>query len=176
MADTPEATPPTTTTVVAPEADQQHVVPAAEAESLSLGDRMKQYEAEMQRYLDRSLPFLVRLDGHGFSKFTRGFRKPFDDRIQCAMALAARDLMHEFRAATCYVASDEITLLFPPCAADSAEQIIYGGKVLKIVSLSAGFASARFNHYLQSQDYTNDEKVRVEPLSLDRLDRFGTAY
>ncbi len=35
----------------------------------SLGDRMKQYEAQQQHFLDGTLPAVIRLDGHGFSKY-----------------------------------------------------------------------------------------------------------
>ena len=44
------------------------------------GQRMKEFEQQYETNVDSSLPFLVRLDGHGFSKFTRGFRKPYDER------------------------------------------------------------------------------------------------
>lgn len=36
---------------------------------MSLGDRMKGYEQQYQRYLDSNLPAVIRLDGHGFSKY-----------------------------------------------------------------------------------------------------------
>lgn len=38
-------------------------------DTVSLGDRMKQYEAQQQHFLDGSLPAVIRLDGHGFSKY-----------------------------------------------------------------------------------------------------------
>ncbi|KAJ7928847.1 hypothetical protein B0H13DRAFT_2228821 [Mycena leptocephala] len=44
----------------------------------SLGERMKRYEAVTDQYLPDDQPAIIRIDGHGFSKFTRGFEKPFD--------------------------------------------------------------------------------------------------
>ena len=37
-----------------------------------LGDRMKSYEKKDEKSLDPNLPFIVRVDGHAFSKFTKG--------------------------------------------------------------------------------------------------------
>lgn len=45
------------------------------------GLRMKAYEdEELRTYVDPDLPFMIRLDGHRFSKFTAPFQKPFDTR------------------------------------------------------------------------------------------------
>ena len=45
-----------------------------------LGIRMKTYEKKWETNLDPTLPFMIRLDGHCFSKFTKQFDKPFDIR------------------------------------------------------------------------------------------------
>ena len=46
------------------------------------GDRMKVYEmAEAGRRLMPLLPAVARLDGKGFSGFTRGLARPFDERL-----------------------------------------------------------------------------------------------
>ena len=47
----------------------------------SLSDRMKEYELVSQAKLIKKLPVIIRLDGRGFSKFTRGFEKPFDKEL-----------------------------------------------------------------------------------------------
>jgi len=80
----------------------------------SMGDRMKGYEAEWSRKLDPKLPFIMRLDGHKFSSYTKPFKKPFDERINNVMVATTMDLMTTFNATTAYTCSDEITLLFPP--------------------------------------------------------------
>lgn len=47
----------------------------------TLSDRMKEYESNTQIKLIKKLPVIVRLDGRSFSKFTKGFEKPFDIEI-----------------------------------------------------------------------------------------------
>lgn len=64
-----------------------------------LGDRMKSYEkAEYTRIggdyvLHPNIPFLARIDGHTFSKFTNGFEKPYDLNISQAMIRTTADLV-----------------------------------------------------------------------------------
>ena len=45
----------------------------------SLGDRMKDYEKQQLQFIPPDWPFIVRLDGNSFSKFTKQLKKPFDD-------------------------------------------------------------------------------------------------
>lgn len=48
----------------------------------SFGDRMKLYEGlEAQRKFMPGLPVVARLDGRGFSRFTKGMDRPFDQRM-----------------------------------------------------------------------------------------------
>lgn len=49
-------------------------------DSNPLAVRMKAYEHSTEDKLDRTKPFLMRLDGHCFSKFTKQFQKPYDVR------------------------------------------------------------------------------------------------
>ncbi|KAJ7761948.1 tRNAHis guanylyltransferase-domain-containing protein [Mycena maculata] len=108
-----------------------------------LGERMKRYEAVTDQVLPCNQPALIRVDGHGFSKFTNGFEKPFDVRIHDAMVQMATDLLAYFPdASLAYTQSDELTLVFPSgCSA-------FNGRVGKLASLAAGYASVRFNHHL----------------------------
>ncbi|KAF7336777.1 Thg1 domain-containing protein [Mycena venus] len=111
----------------------------------ALGERMKRYEAATDQQLTNDKPLIIRIDGHGFSRFTRGFDKPFDPRLHDAMAQTAADLLQYFPAASlAYTQSDEITLVFP--ATESARP--FNGRVGKLASLAAGYASTRFNHHL----------------------------
>lgn len=99
----------------------------------ALGDEMKQYEAaSCDAVVDMSLPCVVRLDGHCFHTFTRGFRRPYDIRIHTAMVATATDLLERFQAVTAYTESDEISLLFPPSEAENAS-LPFNGRVQKIV-------------------------------------------
>ena len=47
----------------------------------SLASRMKSYEAVYDYHLPANTPTILRLDGHGFSKFTANFARPFDPRF-----------------------------------------------------------------------------------------------
>lgn len=117
----------------------------------SLGDRMKAYERVYHQFLDNTKPYIIRLDGHCFSKFTSSLQQPWDFRFMLAMVLTTYDLLAEFTATTGYTQSDEITLTFFP--RPHAETGVYpvlpfNGQIQKLVSLTAGVASARFNYHL----------------------------
>eukprot|EP00697_Spironema_sp_BW2_P014771 gnl/Spiro4/5331_TR2705_c0_g1_i1.p1 gnl/Spiro4/5331_TR2705_c0_g1~~gnl/Spiro4/5331_TR2705_c0_g1_i1.p1 ORF type:complete len:642 (+),score=156.05 gnl/Spiro4/5331_TR2705_c0_g1_i1:760-2685(+) len=124
-----------------------------------LGERMKQYEAaaQVQRRLDPTLPFLARIDGHKFSTFTRGFKKPHDLRISDSMTKTTEDLVDMFQAATGYTQSDEITLVWPAANAETNQTLIFGGKTLKIATLLAGYASTRFAFHMSQCRFDETE-------------------
>lgn len=108
-----------------------------------LGDRMKAYEAvEAQRRLDPMLPIAVRIDGRGFSKFTKGYKRPFDPRISNAMRETCAFLVEESQARIGYVQSDEISLILQ---ADEGQGSFFDGRVQKLSSVLASLASAKFN-------------------------------
>lgn len=121
-------------------------------ERVPLGERMKGYETSVgSGTLDPNLPFIVRADGTRFSKLTKSFEKPFDDRIHLAMLYTTRDLVTEFNASTGFTASDEISLVFPQVNPELKQNHLFNGRIQKIVSLVAGYTSARFNYYLHRQ-------------------------
>ncbi|PSN73586.1 hypothetical protein BS50DRAFT_483429 [Corynespora cassiicola Philippines] len=110
---------------------------------ITLADRMKQYEAPYDFTLPSSSPVILRLDGHGFSKFTSHFCRPFDTRIHDAMSQTSADLLTYFPQATvAYTQSDEITLVFP-----SGVQS-FNDRVQKLGSLAASYCTVRFNAHL----------------------------
>jgi tRNA(His) guanylyltransferase len=121
-----------------------------------LAERMKGYEKEYQRVLDSQRPYLIRADGHRFSKFTSPFDKPLDSRITVAMERTALDAMHYLNARAVFTFSDEITFAFAPPQSQSA---MFGGKVSKLVSVTAGYLSARFNHHITSHKYEPHDKA-----------------
>jgi tRNA(His) guanylyltransferase len=107
------------------------------------------------------------MDGVAFRTFTKGTKKPFDSRITHAMTETTKDLVHRFSAVSGYTQSDEISLVFPAAFGwedkyNSESQKIktkrthpYGGRIVKISSVFASFASARFNYYLLKQNWTD---------------------
>lgn len=84
---------------------------------------------------------IVRLDGRSFSRFTaEHFSKPFDARFSDLMERAARALLTELGGRYAYTESDEISVVLDP----SFE--LFGREAEKLVSLSAGIATAAFTH------------------------------
>eukprot|EP00457_Paulinella_chromatophora_P008300 gb/GEZN01008331.1/.p1 GENE.gb/GEZN01008331.1/~~gb/GEZN01008331.1/.p1 ORF type:complete len:420 (-),score=64.41 gb/GEZN01008331.1/:164-1423(-) len=80
----------------------------------ALASRMKEYEESTPVIIPPSSYLLVRADGHHFAKYTKGFKKPFDDRIRQVMVTCTARAVKEFNACCGYVESDEITLVFNP--------------------------------------------------------------
>lgn len=112
------------------------------------GDRMKKYESEYTNTKISPPDYLcVRLDGKGFSKFTKGFLKPFDDKLSDAMIETTKALVKGTHATFGYTQSDEITLIYKPHI-DGAEYI-FGGKTSKLNSILASIATATFNGILK---------------------------
>jgi len=79
-----------------------------------LDDRMKDYEKETRNYINPEDYLIIRLDGNKFSKFTKGFNKPFDDILSKCMIEATKEIVSHFGAVTGYTQSDEITIVLSP--------------------------------------------------------------
>ncbi|HEY7123392.1 MAG TPA: tRNA(His) guanylyltransferase Thg1 family protein, partial [Ktedonobacterales bacterium] len=90
----------------------------------------------------RALPgawVVIRVDGRSFSRFTEShFAKPFDLAFHSLMLKTASTLLEELGGIYAYTESDEISLLFPP------DWKLFDREVEKLVSVSAGIASATF--------------------------------
>lgn len=112
------------------------------------GDRMKFFE---RAYTDASIsidvPLCVRVDGKGFSKFTKGFAKPFDQALTRSMVDTTKQLVKETNADIGYTSSDEITLIWFK-RSEKHNEHIFGGKVSKINSIIASMAAANFNYFI----------------------------
>jgi tRNA(His) guanylyltransferase len=82
---------------------------------------------------------IIRADGRGFSRLTeKHFAKPYDERVRQHMTEAAAALVTEFSAVFGCTHSDEISLALLPSSS------LFGRSVEKLVSVSAGIASAAF--------------------------------
>lgn len=113
-----------------------------------LGDRMKDYERhETGRRFLPMLPVYARIDGRGFSKFTKGMDRPFDQRMTDAMIETTRYLVKETNALIGYVQSDEISLAWK--AADYTASIFFDGKITKMTSVLAAMATAGFTRAIR---------------------------
>ena len=112
-----------------------------------LGDRMKAYESQTTgiKMIPR-IPVIARLDGKGFSKFTKGLKRPYDERLSNLMVETTKYLVKETNANCGYTQSDEITLMW---YVDSWESSIYfDGKLFKMISDLASMCSVYFNRLL----------------------------
>lgn len=135
-----------------------------DTDDVELEERMKSYEKTFDVKTVPYKPYVVRLDGRSFSKYTEGLRKPFDNLFECAMINTMNDLVVEFCASTGYTHSDEITLIFP--AACTLEEYntktnksihLYEGRVMKICTVMAGYCSSKFNYHINRLiDYGNN--------------------
>ena len=91
----------------------------------------------------RALPgtwMILRVDGRSFTTLTENaFEKPFDERFHSLMLHAAERLMTELNGVFTYTESDEISVLLQP------DTELFNREVEKLVSISAGIASAAFS-------------------------------
>lgn len=114
----------------------------------SLGDRMKGYETVSQSILMKRTPVIIRVDGKAFHTFTKQYctdGEPFSDWMLAGMQLTAYHMTHFIQGAVlAYVQSDEISLFLKDWTTLDTQQW-YGGKIQKIVSVSAAMASVAFN-------------------------------
>jgi len=107
------------------------------------GNRMKSYEKYGTQRFMPLLPVCARLDGKCFSKFTKGFGRPFDSGMISLMQYVTTELVKETCADIGYTQSDEITLVWKNDSLNS--QIFFDGKIQKMVSVLASMCTAYFN-------------------------------
>lgn len=108
-----------------------------------LGDRIKEYEAaESQRKFLRYLPIVARLDGRGFSTFTKGLERPFDLRMTTAMSSTLKWLIENTGARFGHTQSDEMTVAwYEP---DRKSKVFFDRRIQKMNSVLAGMVSVHF--------------------------------
>jgi tRNA(His) guanylyltransferase len=111
-----------------------------------LGNRMKeQYENRTRYYLPRRTYTIVRIDGKCFHNYTKGLEKPYDKEFNRCMDLTAKDVLSNMDGSEfVYTQSDEISILLTDFG-NLDTQAWFDGNLQKIVSISAGIASAYFN-------------------------------
>ena len=106
-----------------------------------IDSRMRELEYFHQILLIPGAWTIVRVDGRTFSRFTaQRFEKPFDVNFRDMMVMTSQALLEDLQGIYCCTHSDEISVLFPP------SWNIFNRKLEKIVSISAGLASAAFTH------------------------------
>ncbi len=110
----------------------------------TLSDRCKWFEKNFSpEVMIPELPVILRLDGCNFGQFTKGLKKPFDERLTQLMVDLTKFLVKETNAIIGYTQSDEITLILYSANMDSA--VYNDGKKQKILSKLTGKAVSFFN-------------------------------
>lgn len=134
----------------------------------ALAARVKELESVSEQRLNPAYPFVIRIDGVSFSQYTRGFAKPFDQRMTRAFIRTSADLLQRFNPLTVYYESDEISLIFNACPMhESTEkhprEHMYSGRIQKLVSVMASYTAAKFNKYINEEDWSDlqNEHVRT---------------
>jgi tRNA(His) guanylyltransferase len=130
----------------------------------TLGGRLKGYESDYESVVESDKHIMVRIDGHHFSKYTKGVVKPFDRILSEAMVLVTKDLVERFDAYTGYTQSDEISLFIPSLkdvTVDNRKSTKhklnkrvrddwshgFGGRVQKMCSLISAYTTMSFNKH-----------------------------
>jgi len=110
-----------------------------------LGDRMKFYEGMRCVRVMPGLPVVIRIDGRSFHKWTKAnsLKTPYDARMTDAMRQVTAALVLETNAVIGYTQSDEISLLLH--TDDYRKELWFGGKLQKLISVSASIATNMFN-------------------------------
>ena len=114
----------------------------------SIGNRMKQnYEGRASYKLIRRTPVIIRLDGKAFHTLTKQCERPFDETFSVCMIETAKELLGQVQGAKCaYVQSDEISILLTDFDGLKTDAW-FDYNIQKMVSVSAGIASAFFSKY-----------------------------
>jgi tRNA(His) guanylyltransferase len=128
------------------------------------GDRMKEYEMmEAGRRFIPLLPVVARLDGKNFSKWTKGLKRPYDERMSQVMVEVTKVLADKSHSNIAYTQSDEITLVY--YSDDYKSQIYFDGRIMKMTSVLASIAAVHFN--IEAHKYLPEHASSKPPAYFD---------
>lgn len=104
---------------------------------MELADRMKLYEEiRAGQRLMPNLPVCIRMDGKAFHRWTRGLRRPHDERLHTLFDDTTKFLVEASNAVIGYTQSDEITLILSN-GGKPESQILFDSRVSKLTSVLA---------------------------------------
>lgn len=92
------------------------------------------------------VPAICRMDGRAFHTFTKGLKRPYDQRMSDLMVETTKHIVRASGACIGYTQSDEITLVW--LVDDPKSEMFFGGRVQKMVSILPAQLSVFFNHAL----------------------------
>jgi tRNA(His) 5'-end guanylyltransferase len=145
-------------------------------DSISLGDRMKSYEKDFEIKVLKDEHIIIRLDGNKFSKFMKGFKKPFDNIFVDVMNKTSKDLLEHFGAYTVFVQSDEITLFLPSkvLLGDYKDRWAHthSGRIQKLASLTSAYCTMKFNKHLREMYNNLFENWLINTQNSSMMDKY----
>lgn len=134
-----------------------------------LGDRMKNYEARNQYWLQTRTPVIIRVDMRAGHTFTKGFQRPFDEVFGNSMIRTM-----EYCAANigncvfAYCQSDEITFVLSDYRKLNTDAW-FGYRTDKLCSIAASMATMAFNKFFAEEVERYDYSiVRTHNGDLDK--------
>lgn len=151
--------------------------------NITLSDRIKKYENNSLSitHIPSYKPFIVRLDGRSFSKYTKHFKHPeglpYSPEFKQAMIYTAIDILKEFNASTVYTHSDEITVIFRQQNINKQgfyNLHLFNGRVNKILTILSSYTSVSFNRHVDRL-YPNINK-NIKPIFDARVIVFDNNY
>lgn len=119
----------------------------------ALGDLVSAREKSSAGVVDGNRWISLRLDGSGFSRAVRTMRNQgilqesgFSDVFASCMQSCLRVLMEHFKSRVGYTQSDEMIVFIQPASVIRGVQQVHlrGGRVTKLTTLAASFATAHF--------------------------------
>ena len=127
--------------------------------TLSLGDRMKDYENSFRFHLPKRMPVIIRIDGCHFHTFTRGMCKPYDERLNDTFVETCEELVSSIAGCKlAYHQSDEISLLLVNYTTLNT-QAWFNNNLQKLVSVTASMTSSIFNRIMARDGWAGDYAV-----------------
>src|SRR3990167_4855260 len=121
----------------------------------------RKYDYWKNLKIPNGIPFIVRLDGNCFSRFTEQYERPFDETFYKAIVMGVKYLMTNipeiYRA---HFHSDEISLYFP------RESEWFDRRVEKITSITASMMSSKFSLTVDKEAHF-DSRVLLTPTKAD---------
>lgn len=113
---------------------------------MTLGDRMKAYEKAYDLEIIGRVPVIVRVDGKGFSKWTKSIKaeKPFDEQLNKAMSRAMCDTASSIEGCLFgYTQSDEMTFVLRNDQSLESTPW-FGNRIQKICSVVSSMVTVNF--------------------------------
>ena len=130
----------------------------------SLGDRMKEFYENRTRYaVPRRTYTIIRIDGKAFHSYTRGLKRPFDDKLMEDLDETTKFICKEIQGTKlAYVQSDEISLVLTDFD-DLSTDAWFDGNIQKMASVSASLATGKFNELRPGKLAFFDSRVFTIP-------------